>query len=108
MRTVRSTPFVRATAVAVAVAAWLPLGSWAADPTPDPAEPSVVATSTVTKASADGSPRRAAGAGRQPPRDSSVNSGRGASLRLPSGSVTWHSMKMRAVQAAHLAASSFW
>ena len=57
MRTVRSTPFVRATAVAVAVAAWLPLGSWAADPTPDPAEPSVVATSTVTKASADGSLR---------------------------------------------------
>jgi len=37
---------------------------------------------------------------------SSVSSGRGSSRALPSGSVAWHSSKMRAVQAAHFAASS--
>jgi len=45
-------------------------------------------------------------AGRDQSRGVSVSSGRGWSRRLPSGSVTWHSVKMRAVHAAHFAASS--
>ena len=37
----------------------------------------------------------------------STSSGRGFSRGLPSGSVDWHSWKMRAWHAAHFAASSF-
>jgi hypothetical protein len=74
-------------AAALAVALVLPFNALAADPTPDPAEPY-----------AKFDPQ---------PRGCSVSSGLGLSRRLPSGSVTWHSVKIRAVQAAHLAASSF-